>query len=217
MINYNLDTLREVVREKLGDEQYDKVNFLINSFAWKLEIAKYHEETASKVFENYTFSNALRLNPGTINSTIELDKLKLISEANTIAFAQSIYSSSDLLANLIVTATNTEVDRDIKLSEIQKKLGPNNPMKTKIAELLGFIEYKYLKDFVNKTKHISLIESNYIAYLQENNHGMEFNGFIYNDQEYPQKNYKKIVDELYKIEQQLIKILQALELFLKSI
>ena len=83
-----------------------------------------------------------------------------IYEANIIAAAQSTHSVSDIIAHAIYDCLNMSgVDQyEMNLKSVKSKL-PKSELKDEVVSFLGRADFRYLQDFVNTTKHISLVKT----------------------------------------------------------
>ena len=220
MASWNLEELRSLVKEMHGVNQLKLLQPHINSLDWKIRIAAYHSytfaETFSPFFENEK-SGAVKAVKLILSSGEEASKFreaKLIAEANIIACAQSTHSVSDILSYVIIHSLKLSGidEKRISISEVNKILS-NGALKKQIERLLGLKEYRYLQDFVNTTKHISLVFSEYSVDLQSNDddaHGIKFKSFSYKDRRHPEKWAEEFVQELRKISIEFVQIGRAI-------
>jgi len=151
---------------------------------------------------------------------------KLVAEANLIACAQSMHSVSDILAYVILHSLKIyDIDEgDLSLNLIQNQLEAST-LKDEIIKLLGLKEFCYLKDFVNTTKHISIVFSGYnanIEHVSKQEHGLKFNSFSYQApksskiRNYPEKWHSVFLEELKKLSFQYVKIGQEINRYLNN-
>jgi len=209
MTSWNLEELRRIVKEKHGDNQLKVLQPHIYSVDWKIRIATYHSHVFGETFSPFFPEQesgaikAVKLLLSSGEEASEFHESKLIAEANIIACAQSTHSVSDILSYVIIHSLRlNDIDEQrISISEINKQL-PSGGLKTEITNLLGLREYRYLQDFVNTTKHISLVFSRYSVDLQsedDNAHGIKFKSFTYKDREHPEKWAVEFAKELRNI------------------
>lgn len=226
MTSWNLEELRTLVKDKYGDDQRRVLNPHMESVDWKLRIAAYHSYAFSETFAPF-FSGAgspeikaVNLILSTGEEASRFRDAKLIAESNIIACAQSTHSVSDILSHVIVHALkidSIDVNR-ASIGEVKKWL-PNGVLREKITELLNSQEYIYLKDFVNTTKHISLVFSSYDVDLKPNSdksHGIKFKAFEYRNRRHEGKWAEDFVKELRKLSMEYVRIGKALNCALRS-
>lgn len=144
----------------------------------------------------------------------------MVAEANIIACAQNTHSASDILSHVILHSLrlNNIDEQRISLSEINKIL-PEGVLRYEITKLLGMKEYCYLKDFVNKTKHISLVFSEYSVDLQsadDDVHGIKFHSFDYNERTHLDKWAVDFVQELRTLSIAYVNIGEAINEAVRS-
>ena len=195
MTSWNLQELRTLVQDKHGDNQLAILKPHLDSVDWKLRIASFHSYAYSETFSSF-FDEAIDGRVAAIGFILsngeEADRFreaKLVAEANIIVCAQSTHSVSDILSYVIVHALKLGgVDEQrMTLSEINSAL-PSGILQDRVRGLLGRKEYRYLLDFVNKTKHVSLVFSQYSVNLISqncNDHGLKFGSFSYKDRTHP--------------------------------
>jgi len=89
----------------------------------------------------------------------------------------------------------------------------NGPLKDGITRFLGLKEFRYLQDFVNTTKHISLVSSSYSVDTTDNGspgHGVKFKKFKYKNRNHNEKWGHIFLEEQKTISLEYIKIGQLL-------
>lgn len=226
MSSWNLKELRDLIEEKYGKKQLEKARPHIDSVDWKIGIVSYHSYVSEAAFKGL-FNNeesetiqAVKLILSSGEEASKFNEARVIAEANLIACAQSMHSVLDIFAHVIFHALKIEEmeEDEITITAINKKL-PEGALKTKITRLLGLRGFNYLKDFVNTTKHISLIFSSYnvnLEDLSEQEHGLKLNSFSYQvpnstkTRKHPEKWSNKFLNELKFISLEYVNIGQEI-------
>lgn len=157
------------------------------------------------------------LNSDDYDNTI--GKAWLVSEANTLSLSQAIYSLSDVMAYTIAYSTDLyKIIEKPTLKTIHKKLKSDSTLKTSIIDMLGLKEYQYLKNLVNKSKHVSLVSTSYSTTYGSHTrgqHGLKFKPFLYADREHPEKWFDEFFHDASLINKKYIVILEELCKYLK--
>lgn len=227
-MSWNLEELRNLIKEKYGDQQLEKASPHINSVDRKIKIASYHYHTCKMAFDNL-FDDAEDEGIQALDLILSSEASKfyeaqLVAEANIIACAQSMHSVSDILPHVILHSLNINGKDDLTLRSVQKHL-KDGELKNKIIKLLGQKEFCYLKDFVNTTKHFSLVFSPYKANLEDlkkQEHGLKFNDFSYQTpngskpRKHPEKWHGIFLEELKKLTVHYVNIGQEINSYLNK-
>ena len=228
MDRWDLNELRQLILEKLGPTLLDNVAIHINSVAWKMQLATYHKFVShhafDKIIENseYKIIDSVKLlfDPNT-NGTFS--EARIIAEANAIACAQSMYSVQDLLSYVVFYIFNlTNYDGKKTLTDIYTYI-PSKKVKSQIQSLTGSHRFLYLKDFVNQTKHVSLVESAFNADFKDITNiqqGMKFEAFSYipgssKPRKHKSKWYKEFLMDIEIIEKAYVSIGKEINDYLK--
>jgi len=209
MTSWDLQELGELVRTKYGEAQLSLLQPHLNSVDRKIRIASYHSYAYSQVFiecfkpEHDERLQAVRLILSNGEEANKFREAELVAEANVIACAQNTHSVSDILSYVIVHARKIDVTSDdrMTLSEVGKTLPPG-ALKDKITRLIGTTTFRYLQDFVNTTKHVSLVFSQYKVDLEstsDKDHGLKLAAFSYKQRSYPAKWSVDFLKELRDI------------------
>ena len=214
-MSWDLEELRNLVKHTRDEDQLAKIKPHLDNVAWKISISNYHHYTSKNAFDSFfndSENNALqafKLLFGASESSIKFDRARLVAEANAIACAQHMHSISDVLAHTIYHSLKSlDLDEnDVSLVTISRSID-NGPLKDEIVKLLGCREFCYIKDFVNTTKHHSLVFSEYSVNLEnlgKEEHGMKFKSFSYTPREsdkareHKEKTHYQILNELEKL------------------
>ena len=158
----------------------------------------------------------------------EFHKNTAIAEAHVIAYAHSMMSVIDIMAQVINIALDIKIDiNDVTIFKMKNRVSNYVNIHKEISELLNYYEYDYLKAFVNCQKHISLVHSDYCidATLHPNkrSHGLKISCFNYKSKktnkntQYPNKwAHDFVTDDFTKLESKLLMIGNELNLALGS-
>jgi hypothetical protein len=180
-----------------GLSRADAVQIHLSSMLWKIMLADYHAEQSKEVIrEQYTERTHNELYKAMKNIILSATgaeeagdfRLSLfVSEAHTIAFAQSLHSAADILAQAIYLSLDLDKNlsktidaRRRNLSMLRDgmkkaKYAPN--VANAIGIFLDLQEFKYLHEYTNMTKHHSLLDASYGVSLVQNQHGIRISAF----------------------------------------
>ena len=190
----------------------------VNSVTWKLEIAAYHITEALEAIPRILPKDAtdkrkaaFGLQWALMSDHDEGDAMAIAqrqTEAHTIAAAQAIHSVPDILAQALYLAfrldtirpmrecdrTMTSVVRALKSASIGSVSAP-------VEELLTSDIFKYLRAFVNTTKHRSLIDYSFHMSVEDSeDFGLSIFPFVYQDRSgvvegWPSRTVRQFLDE----------------------
>jgi hypothetical protein len=218
---WNLKELRALVREKHGDAQVAALEPHLASVDWKIRIAAYHVYTFNEAFAPFFAAPidgriaAVKMILSNGEEALQAREAKLAGEANVIACAQSTHSASDILGYVITHSLNLKLEdgkkHELPLAVVNKRL--SGEFKDKVTRLLGLQEFRYLQDFVNTTKHVSLVFSNYTVKLEpdaEVDHGLKFKSFRCRSRTHPEKWARQFICELQAVAREYVQIGRAL-------
>lgn len=228
-----LNELWRLILDKKGSEFSGKVNIHIKSVAWKMKHAAHHKLTSHRAFNEIINKSKNKiidsvnfiLDHNAYNSYIETS---MIAEANAIACAQCVYSVQDILSYILCYVFNlNQFDGNKTLIKIAKDIPVEN-VKLEIHKLTGSHMFCYLKDFVNHTKHVSLVESSYTADFKDISQiqqGMMFGAFSFfyrspdgfKSREHKSKWYKEFLNDIDFIENSYLSIIRETNSYLKII
>ena len=230
-MTWDLKELRDLIKEIHGENQLNLANAHINSVVSRIQISRYHlleaKETIEQLFhksEDKVLDASIACFTPNTEQGWELNKAQLKAEANLIGCAQSTHSVADIMAYAILYSLKISGIDDLNLSlkDIQKHLVKSN-LKDEVIKLLGLNEFSYLKDFVNTTKHRSLVTSTHYFNNSENNHldhALKLNSFSYQrnkhtkPRSHPEKGYYQFFEELQLINEQYVRIGQFVNHYL---
>jgi hypothetical protein len=187
MPTWKLNELRHLIEEQHGADHLQKAIPHIDSVDWKIRAASYHSYTASNAFA--TVFKEKEPHPSAVakmmltngEEAADFHEARLIYEANVIACAQAMHSVSDIISHVILDslAIRDVDDENLDLKTIQRLL-PESSLKNRVVRTLGLDYFRYLQDFVNTSKHVRLVGSQYTVDLtgvEKVPHGVKFRQF----------------------------------------
>ncbi len=204
MAIWNIEVLRDGLKEMLDQESFEQARSLLYSLDWKIRAEKYHTRVAEKAFSEYFGSLAI--------SCDKAVKLVLINNEDGAKFA---YSQSVREFNLVaaVSASHTTLElfsqliavlffprkfnvHEITIGKILSQL-PNGALRLKLEEITQSEVYDYLRVFSNMLKHINLvIPEYYISFKEKEYHGIRFKEFVYKGITYQSKRDVELMKDL---------------------
>lgn len=219
MMNWNRKELFDQVLQKHGKAQADLLKPFLISFIWKLFISRYHAEESKAIIgelisqpvkDQYIESVKLILEQA--SGTDKGQKFALAqfqSEAHMIAYAQSLHSIADILSQIIYYSLNLDKNLKKPIKERTRYLGnvnegikcKYNKLYLEVNHLLKSDKFRYLKAYVNTTKHRSLIFAKYYIDFVENIdpiYGLKIGEFRYDDKHYKAKWSREFMEDDYK-------------------
>lgn len=169
----------DLVRVKVSESVAVAVAEPVRSVPWKLWMAHFHADQAERIFEQLSPTEGdsrvwavgqllSEAAPGDRDRPIRLGQFE--AEAHTIACAQALHSVVDLFGPIVY--------QGLGLSTLGSRLSPRQQYPSKILQLLensgrytgvadalrALIElpaYRYVRAYVNTTKHRSLVPASY--------------------------------------------------------
>jgi hypothetical protein len=224
---WNLQELRELIKKIHGAEQLSKAAGHINSVDWRIQQAGYHSYMASNAFSSvfegaeHELVSAVRMMLSTGEEVSKFNEAKFIYEANVIACAQAMHAVADIISHVILDALAIKGLNEEKLSiqVIQTRVPPGR-LKEKIVRVSGLKEFRYLQDFVNTAKHVSLVDSSYTVDLtgrEKHPHGIRFKEFECKDRPHPAKWGADFLKELRQLSIEYVNLGQELNVLLSKL
>ena len=198
--------LEDAVRLQHGDAVADLLHTPAQSIAWKIKMGHYHacesvrvlkeaiydsEAISENDHESIAAAKAIILSAGREPRATPLNAARFQAEAHTIAAAQSLHSTADIMASVVFWALNfpkCEKAPDLhRLNVYQvRDYLQNKPNYTDIHHaidaLLESDQFKYLTAYVNTTKHRSLVQVQYTAHVDPTDNprqGLRIKAFEY--------------------------------------
>lgn len=203
-----MKALVDFANTTLGKAKGDLLSNVLVSLMWKLNMSRYHADESKEAIKKM-LGNPKEVDPAEIVDLIfeqaggsekgnEFFKMQFASEAHLIACAQSLHSMGDIFGQVVYLSLDLDNVLPKPIPARRQYLGViNDSLKNegvapriteKIEELLISDEYCYLNDFVNVTKHISLVPARYsVAFGQEAVHGLQISRFSRNGNNYDTK------------------------------
>lgn len=226
MLGWELQELRELIEKIHGGEQLSKAIGHINSVDWKIRSASYHSHAANNAFklvfegvDNESIS-AVKMVLSTGEEASRFYEAILVYEANVIACAQAMHSVADIISHVILDALAIDgLDEEfLNLNSIQKCIPPSG-LKCRVVRLSGLKSFRYLQDFVNTTKHVRLVDSEYMVDLtgeEAYSHGIRFKAFKCKKLDHPEKWGSDFLKELKDLSVEYVKLGQEINVLLSQ-
>lgn len=196
----------ELVRVKVSESAASAIAAPVQSVPWKLWMAHFHADQAARTFERlmpvekdqrvWVVGQLLsEAAPGERERTIRLGQFEV--EAHTIACAQALHSVVDLFGPIVYEG--------LGLSRFGEQLGPRQQYPAKVFQVLqnsnthaevavafrAVLElpaYRYVRAYVNTTKHRSLVPASYTVSFETEPpatvQGVRISEFEYEDQKF---------------------------------
>ena len=205
-MRWNIGEFYQLVQHKLPPSSVSSLEPPLRSIRWKFDLCRYHIHEANRILSE-TFTRPkeeqhieaigkLFMEATNTDEGHEFLVARFCAEAHAIACAQSLHSTADILAQVLCISLN--LDRHFKKKErrylrtVVDRMREHTIAPSVVAAADHFLrsdEFRYLKAYVNTTKHISLIGSNYSIHVVpgEEQHGLKINAFSHNGANWPQK------------------------------
>jgi hypothetical protein len=190
----------------------------LNSVTWKLEIAAYHVSEALQAIPGILPKNepdqrtaAFAMQFAMMSGHDEGDAMAIAqreTEAHAIAAAQALHSIPDILAHALYLAFRLDMIRPMRECDRTSgnvvralKAASILSVSAAVEEMLTSEIFKYLRAFVNTTKHRSLIDYRFhISVVDLEDFGLSFSAFVYEDRHgvaegWPSKTAKEFLEQ----------------------
>ena len=205
--------LEDTVRLEHGDAVADSLHIPTQSIVWKIDMGYYHACESIRVLkeaiydsevisendhESIAAAKSIILSAANPCAT-PLNAARLHAEAHTIAAAQSLHSTADIMALVIFWALNfpkcakAPDEHRLNLYQVRNHL-QNEPNCTDIRDAINALlesdQFKYLNAYVNTTKHRSLVQVKYTAHLDPTDkprQGLKIVAFEYNNKQFDER------------------------------
>jgi len=218
-MTWKTEEFLKLVEKCYGSHQVELLRPSLCSLTWKLIMVCYHAYEAKeklKIFSTDRDSENIKevikqifLQVSESKEASNFLEAQFISEANVIAFAQSLHSTADILAHVIYHGLNFEsyteghIDENIlglsNVREKLQKLGIDLNILSAIDKFLNSPAFVYLQAYVNTTKHRSLIDSKYSVFLSDMKHGIIISSFEYKGKKWPEKRADDFTTKDFKV------------------
>lgn len=208
---WNIKEFESLVQGCYGEELLKKLESPLSSVLWKFMLADYHADESRRLYRSYiseeseegsikelvyVIGQVLKAESGSEEAN-KFKEARMLSEAHIIAYAQSLHSTADILAQVIYIGINLESnltkpipEDNISLKNIndcmRKKEFALNVVKS-IDALIKSPEFQYLQAYVNKTKHQSLVDLTHYVSLNTPKYGILMLPFEYKGHSFPEK------------------------------
>lgn len=222
--SWNLQELRELILSRGGNERLSHAQVHIHSVDWKIQLASFHSYQASQAFvgifagDGKDTVQAVRMLLSSGDEAQGFSSARLAYEAHILACAQTMHSVADVFAHLISDALGLGYSDDdhLSLSEVKKRL-PTGLLRDQVIRFLGLKQFAYLQDFVNRTKHVSLVSSKYNAHLvAPQRHGLLFSAFSRSGRTHKEKWGEDFLLELKQLSLEYVQLGRALNAALRE-
>ncbi len=225
MSSWNLDELRKLIEEMHGVKQLEKARPHINAVDWKLRAGNYHSYTASNAFSGVIEEEPhpvtlIKMMLSSGEEVKDFHEAQFIYETNIIACAQSMHSVADIISHVIQDSLALEgVDEEKINLKVLKGFLSDSPLKKRITRVLGLAHFRYLQDFVNTSKHIRLVDTEYTLDFtgkEEIPYGVRFREFKRMNRTHRSKWGRKFLDEMKQLSVEYILLGSAINEHLTS-
>jgi len=215
MEKWKLQELRELIEKHHGSDQLRKAAPHINSVDWKIRAASYHSYAASGAFSDLLSEQTqppavFKMMFSNGEEASNFREARFVYETNVIACAQSMHSASDIISHVIVDSLAlNDVDEENLCLRAAQKLVPESKLKETITRVLGLVSFRYLQDFVNTSKHVQLVDSQYTLDLTGNEdipHGVKFKAFECKGRTHPTKWGDDLLKEMRQLSIEYVQI-----------
>lgn len=215
-MTWNMKALVDFVEKDQGTVEGSIAAETLVSLMWKLNIVRYHSDKSKEAI-----SDLKEIDPTEIVGLIfeqasgsekgrDFFKMQFSSEANLIACAQSLHSMADILGQVIYLALNLDRALPKPINQRRRYLGViNMEMKkadiatnltAKVEKFLCSNEFRFVSDYVNVTKHRSLVPAAYsVSFTERSLHGLKMSAFKYEDREYEARWSNELLDRDVKV------------------
>ena len=227
MTTWDIQRLRGLAKHIYGARQLETISPHIDSVDWKIRIASFHAYSARHAFDQVLGGDqrdlsmvfARMFSTGAERNTF-MDA-KIAYEAHVIACAQAMHSVADILARVVAIALSIPLPSSggVTFDTIKAAIPPG-PLKDSVTGLRGLKPFCYMRDFVNQTKHVSLVFSAYTLDLTGEDsraHGLRFNSFSAGKSNHPQKWGEDILQELAEVAKNYVAVGRQLNAFLEGL
>lgn len=219
-MRWEIKTLEDAVRAQHGDSVAGSLHEATQSIAWKINMAYYHACESVRILkeaiyesdvisaddhESIAAAKAIILSAARDSRATPLNAARFQAEAQMIVAAQSLHSTADIMASVVYLALNfpnqagAPGDYRLNLYRVRDYLQEVPQFQTiakAINALLTLHQFKYLCGYVNTTKHRSLVQAVYTAYVDPSDNprqGIRIRPFQYRDA----KDNNQSFDELW--------------------
>lgn len=191
-----------LVGQKLGSAVADEISPPVASIGWKLMMAEYHAEQATRLLDSLPPADTdarvwaakqliIEASPGRRDRPLRVGQFE--AEAHAIACAQALHSAVDLFGPVVYAGLALGAHGSIGIHENQryprnvlerlKKLSVAPGVVSALRSVLDSSAYRYIQGYTNVTKHRSLVPAFYSVSFEAEpsgtTHGMRISEFEY--------------------------------------
>jgi hypothetical protein len=226
MASWNMKRLVEFCNVTFGKPKGELVSNVLVSLMWKLNLVRYHADESKEAITRL-LGDRKDVDPTEIVDLIleqgsgsekgkSFYRMQFAAEANLIACAQSLHSMADIFGQVIYISLDLDntlpkpIPKRMQylhaVNDCMKKNSIGLSITMKLDELLESQEYCYLKDFMNVTKHRSLVPARYtVTFGAEALHGLQISRFSYDGRDYETKWSDDFLNkDVFSVQQKII-------------
>jgi len=200
----NLLQLKELANKKVTSAISKKIELIIESLHDRQDFARYHFYEYKDVM--HTLNNdKLKIEQALqINNKNKKDAIAI--KANITACMQNIHITHDILAYLIATVLNLDLnEREISFVKVKEKSSSFINLKKLLEDFSGHNDYKYLISYSNHTKHRFHIDSKLTFHFTQDKHYTAiFEKFSFKGNSYTEQAIESFLVREFNREQKLI-------------
>ena len=208
----NITEFDQLAQQRLPPHATASLQLPLRSIPWKFVLCRYHVAEANRLLaQEFTRSmeqqyveaagKVLMQAAGTDEGR-RFAEACLYAEAHVIAFAESLHSTADMLAQVLCISLN--LDNLFKpegkryLRTVVERMDKNSVAPPIVAAATYFLEsdeFRYLHAYVNTIKHTSLVDSFYSVGLVpgQETHGLRMAAFKYGPKIWPEKSVSDFI------------------------
>jgi NTP pyrophosphatase (non-canonical NTP hydrolase) len=239
-MTWKVKEFESLVRECYGEDQLKKLKVPLESVFWKLMLARYHAEESKRLLRSYLSEETADELVQVINQVLlaasgseedgKFVEAQVVSEAHVIAFAQSLHSTADILAQVVYFGLNLDGNLAKPIKERNRTIHCVCNNMRKAAFALGVVdaiedfrqlpEFRYLQAYVNITKHRSLVDVTHSISLDPANprYGVKILPFEYKTENFSERWADDFVEQDYiAIREGINRIGAEMNKFLKKV
>lgn len=213
--DWSIKEFNAISKRQLSSDKVEKLKLPTVSIPWKYRICRYHIEEYERIMKEsitdgpgddivQAVGKILKQAAGT-DEGHDFMIAQFTAEAHVIAFAQTLHSTADILANILSISLDIKPtkQRNITLHNVKEEMKTQKiaPIVYKqVEKFYDSDEFLYLAAYVNTVKHKSLVKANYSVKLNlgEEYHGLKIKSFSRNSRKWNSKWTDEFVDKDFK-------------------
>jgi len=238
-MSWDTKEFESLVGENYDEEQTVKVTQSLESVCWKLMLAQYHAEESKRLYRSYLKEGPLDEAVQVINQVflaasgseeaIDFTKARILSEAHVIAYAQSLHSIADILAQVIYFGLDLEkrLPKPIPVQLVNLHRVCNKMIEEGLARSVTDAidifrqspEFLYLQAYINITKHRSLVDTTHSVSFESDvpRYGVKILSFEYKGSSFAEKWAEDFVgQDFLTIRRCVIEIGSVMNMYLRQ-